>query len=110
MLGILFIYFIGKFFYKLAEDFKQNKWLYAVLGVVIYYAAGAVVGVILGLADGLLSLGIDWENTTMLSLIAIPVGLGADLLVYQLLRRKWQREFAAPIDEISSIGEENPQR
>ena len=35
MLGLLLIYFIGKYFYDLAAEFEKNKWLYAILGVVM---------------------------------------------------------------------------
>ncbi len=47
----LLIYFIGKYFYKLSEEYNQNKWLYAILGIVVYYAAGICLGFVLALAD-----------------------------------------------------------
>ncbi|OYU82011.1 MAG: hypothetical protein CFE23_01535 [Flavobacterium sp. BFFFF1] len=104
MLGILFIIFIGKYFYKLAEEFRQNKWLYAILGIVIYYAGTAVAGVILGLMDAFFGLDIDWDNTILMSIVALPFGIGACVLVYYLLRKKWQREYVIPEDEILKIG------
>jgi hypothetical protein len=48
MLGLVFIYFIGRYYYKLAENHNRSKWGFAVLGVATYYggtfAAGAFAG------------------------------------------------------------------
>lgn len=105
MLGLILIYFIGKYFYKLAEDFNQNKWLYAILGVLSYYFGASVVGgVIVGVADSFLELGINWDNTLGLSLMIMPFGIGLVYLFYYLLKRKWQKSFVEVKDEIQDIG------
>ena len=49
MLGILIIYFFGKRFYNLSEEYNQNKWLYAILSAVVYYAGTFMGGIVLGL-------------------------------------------------------------
>ena len=36
MIGLIFLYFVSKAFYRLAELYKQNKWLYGILGVVVF--------------------------------------------------------------------------
>ncbi|MBT8265900.1 MAG: hypothetical protein KJO41_10395 [Bacteroidia bacterium] len=104
MLGLLLIFFIGKYFYELAQDYYKQRWLYAILGVVVYYAAGAVFGIILGVADVFLGLGIDWENSFGWNLVGIPIGIAADYGFYILLKRKWEREVVVPKDEIMDIG------
>ncbi len=38
MLGLFLLYFIGKIFYQLAEAHNKNKWVFAILGVIAYYA------------------------------------------------------------------------
>ena len=73
MLGLLLIYFIGKQFYVLAESFKQNKWLFAILSVVVYYAAGLIFGVVLGLFDVLFEWNINWDDNIGINLLGIPV-------------------------------------
>ena len=105
MLGLLLIFFIGKYFYELAEKYYKNKWLYAIIGVVVYYAAGAVLGVILGFADIFFGLGINWENSAGINLLGIPAGLAADYGMYYLLRKKWESETVIPEEEIMKIGE-----
>lgn len=102
--GILLIYFIGKHFYKLAEKFKQNKWLYAILAVVIYYAAGVVYVVTLVVLDDLFGFGIDWDNAKGLEYLAIPIGLAADYGFHVLLKKKWEKTVILIKDEIQDIG------
>ncbi len=75
MIGLILLYFIGKRFYTLAETHQQNKWLFAVLGVVTYYVGTLVFGVILGVIDGILELGIDWDNNILMALVVLPIGL-----------------------------------
>lgn len=104
MLGLILIFFVGKYFYKLAQDYYKHRWLYAILGIVVYYAAGAVLGLIIGLADVLIGLNIDWENAIGLNLLGIPFGIAADYGFYVLLKRKWEKEVVKPKDEIMDIG------
>lgn len=92
MLGIVFIYFIGKYFYELAISFNKNKWVYAVLGVLSYYGGTLVMGVALGILDGLFAIGIDWDDNFYINLLAIPFGIGSTYLFYYLLKRKWSSE------------------
>ena len=83
MLGILFIYWIGKYFYQLAEKFNQNKWLYAILGIVVFYAAQLFFGILLGVGDAIFDLGINFEENLGLDLLGIPIGALACYLFYK---------------------------
>ena len=104
MFGILFIYFIGKYFYELAVKFNRNKWLFAILGVVVYYAGSAIGGIIIGIAAVLLGFDIENANTTALGLLTIPFGIATDYLFYYLLRKNWERNAFLIKDEIQEIG------
>jgi hypothetical protein len=104
MLGLLLIYFIGKQFYVLAEKFKQNKWLFAILSVVVYYAAGLMLGVIIGVLAILLEWEIDWDNNFGINLLGIPVGLLACWGFYYLLKTRWEKSVVVVKDEIGDIG------
>lgn len=106
MLGILLIYFIGKYFYELAQDYYKNRWLWAILAVILYYAAGAIFGVILALCDMAFNLGIDWDNNFGINLLGIPVGLLADYGLFVYLKNKWHKESLLAKDEIQDIGKE----
>ncbi|MGJ8593452.1 MAG: hypothetical protein ACSHXF_12950 [Aquaticitalea sp.] len=90
MLGLIFLHFIGKYFYKLAEEFNRNKWLFAILGIVIYYIGTFIGGIILGLLDEFVELGFNWDNNVALALVVLPFGLGATYLFYYILKRQWK--------------------
>lgn len=106
MFGIIFIYFIGKYFYRLAEDFKKNLWLYAILGVVVYYATSVVLGVILFvIVDIFNSEFSEGISESAINLIAIPFGLGGCYLYYKYLEKKWKSEEPNSTNEIDQIGQ-----
>lgn len=42
MLGILFIYIVGNQFYALARANEKNKWLFAILGIISFYAGSII--------------------------------------------------------------------
>ena len=105
MLGILLIYFIGKRFYDLAIEFEQNKWLYAILSVVLYYAAGFVFGVVLFVLDFyVFGWDLDWENNFEVNLLGLPVGLLSVWVLYMFLENRWKKRIVLVKDEIHDIG------
>ena len=93
MLGLLLLYFIGKSFYKLAEEFGRNKWGYTILGVVTYYAGIVVFQVIVALFYELVLLeSIDDLNEILLSVISIPFGLLACWGLNFYLKKQWNQK------------------
>ena len=92
MLGILLIFFIGRYFYNLALKYDKNAWLYAIIGVVTYYGSGLVVG----FAIAILALVFEWEdildegNTLLLNLLSIPVGILGCYIVYYFLEKNFK--------------------
>ena len=91
LLGLLIIYFIGKWFYKLAEKHQQNKWLYAILGVVVYYAMTILGGLVVFLI--LMTAGIDerFEAPNIIAgLSGIPIGLLSMWGFHVILRKNWE--------------------
>lgn len=110
MLGLIIIFIVGKNFYELSLDYGKKKWLYAILGVVSYYAGTFMIGLTIGLYSEITGRGsIDTMNTLMLNLIALPFGILTCYLFYRWLKRKWQKEKQAMVDEIheiNKIGEE----
>lgn len=105
MLGLLLIYFIGKRFYDLSEQYGKNKWMYAILSVVTFYGSMFVFGLLLGLLDLLFGWGVDWDkNSIMINLLGIPIGLLAVWIFYTLLEKNWKKAVAPIKDEINMIG------
>lgn len=106
MLGILLIYFIGKRFYDLAEEFNQNKWLFAILSIIVYYAAGFLFGVVLGIFILVFEWDFDLENNFGINLLAIPAGLLADWIFYVILENRWKKKIIVVKDDIDDIGKQ----
>ncbi|HZY80940.1 MAG TPA: hypothetical protein VFE50_15565 [Cyclobacteriaceae bacterium] len=96
MLGLIFIYFVGKWFYDLAGKHDKNQWGFGLLGVVSYYA-GIVFGwFIIAVVGEIVSPGFIDEMNSFTSLLAIPVGLATCWLTYQFLKRKWSKQPEPP--------------
>jgi len=107
MLGFLFIYLIGKYFYKLADEYKQNKWLFAILSIIVYYVGTAIGGLIIGSLSLLFGFTVDWDNQLLMSLIALPFGFGTCWLFYFLLKKNWESKAQISIETIDDIGKDN---
>jgi hypothetical protein len=94
MLSIFVIYFIARSFYELAKIHSKNKWLYAILGIAMFYVGSVTFGVILALLtylnDNINNL---INNESLLSLISIPFGLLSCWIFYKLLKRQWSNAF-----------------
>lgn len=107
MFGFVLIYWVGKYFYKLAEEYKENKWLYAILGIAIYFGSQLLTGVFLGLLDIMFGWNIDWEGNVAINLLGLPIGIGFSYLFYILLERKWKKDKIEVIESIDDIGNHN---
>jgi hypothetical protein len=101
MLGLVLLYWIGKYFYKLAEDYDKSKWGFAILGIVVYYAVSIVFVTIIMLIFPKFS---DSSNDLIMSLIALPFGLLACYLFYYFLEKSWKDSKILDKDEIDNIG------
>ncbi len=106
MLGILLLFFIGKYFYKLAEKFEKSKWGFAVLGIVTYYAGTAIYGIIYVVVYFSIYPDAyeDDINEWSLSLTAIPIGLTFAYVLYYLLEKNWKKNKKEEKSDINEIG------
>jgi hypothetical protein len=93
MLGLLILYFFAKEFYKLAILHNKNKWLFAILSIVVYYAATIITGIAIAIANAMWGDGslID-DKSFLLNLIAMPFGLLAVWGFYKMLKRAWENK------------------
>lgn len=98
MLTILPIYFFGKLYYDLAKLHKRSAWLYAILGIVIFFAAQFIFGFLLGLF--LLVTEVDLNVPDFaLSLIGVVFGAAATYGIEHLLKKKWERSPKEALSE-----------
>ena len=107
MLGIIILVIIGQQYFKLAKKYNQkNLWLYPILGIATYYGGAIIIGgVTVGLViEFLTTSSIDNYTDTEIGFMAMPFGIAAVILLYYILRKKWEKEYVAPKDEIMDIG------
>jgi amino acid permease len=112
MLGILLIYFMAKPFYSLAEEHDKNKWLYAIMGVGIYYLGTIIGGIILGIflfvSQGIEAIdNLQNTNETILGLICVPFGLAVVWVVHHFLKKHLERKYEQPNDDNINILDRN---
>lgn len=105
MLGILLIYWIGKYYYKLAEEFQKSKWGYAILGIAIYYFATFFFGIIAVIIAEFMDPGfIDRVNETLLGILMIPFAALSTFLLYKYLAKTWKKNRPDPEELINEFG------
>jgi len=80
---------LGKAFYDLAGTFEKNQWLYAILGIVTFYVASFFITIILVLLWGVDG-GFSDSNATILSYGAIILSLILSLILYIILKNRWE--------------------
>jgi FtsH-binding integral membrane protein len=90
MLGLLLVYFIGKYFYQLAFEHNRSKWGYAILGVVVYYSTTLLAGIVIAYAyfefvDETIERGIEM----LLSILTVPFGILGAYILYKKLEKNW---------------------
>lgn len=101
MLELLFIYFVGKRFYELADSYDKNKWLFVIISVVSYYG-----GIFLWMIALVITIEFsggtieDWSELA-LSLIALGLAILTVVGFYKLLKNKWEQDKSdqAVLDE-----------
>lgn len=103
MLGLVFIYFVGKTYYELAVLHRKSAWGFAILGVVSYYGGIIVGAFMIGLTLELVSPGtINDNNDSYYGLLGIPVGLLVCWGLYKYLQKNWgkpkEREETGALD------------
>jgi hypothetical protein len=92
MLGLVLIYFVGKYFYELADEHGKSNWGFAILGVASYYGGIIVGGVIIAIVAELLSPGfLNEDNEIFFSILALPLGIFSCWITYNLLKRAWSK-------------------
>ena len=106
MLGLLLLYWIGKYFYKLAEEYDKSKWGFAILGVAVYYAgillASFTTGIILGIfyPESLENL-----NEMLLGLAMLPFGILSCYILYKILENVWKKAKLAEDKFLNQVSE-----
>lgn len=105
MLGLILLYWIGKYFYKLAEKYDKSKWGFTILGIAVYYAGIIIFGLVIGIVSEIVSPGyFDDFNDKVLGFLALPFGILSCYLLYKYLEKTWKKEDPKNENNIDEIG------
>lgn len=105
MLGLVLLYWIGKYFYKLAEEYNKNQWGFAILGVVVYYGGILLFSVIIGVILEVFFPGVlDTFDETLFGFLMLPFGILSCYLLYKYLEKSWEKNKPNPNKLIDEIG------
>jgi hypothetical protein len=104
MIGILLLYFIGKYFKTLAEMHKKKPWPWVILGIVIYFAGTFIGGIIIALLCNIIEYDLELIPDVVLNLLALPFGLLLCWIVYFTLEKNWKNNSAA--NDVETIDSE----
>jgi hypothetical protein len=105
MIGLLLLYWIGKYFYKLADEFEKSKWGFTVLGIVVYYTGTIVFAITFVIVAEIVSPGyIDTANERTIDLISLPFGLLSCYLLFKYLKKTWTKNDPRKNNSIDEIG------
>lgn len=105
MLGLLLLYWIGKYFYKLAEQYHKSQWGFTILGIATYYGGIMLFSFLIAIIMEITSPGsVESINETLFGVLMIPFGLLTAYLLYFFLEKNWKRttvDLNAKINEIA---------
>lgn len=100
---MLVLFLFAFIYYRIAEQFNKNRWLWAAVGGLGYAAIQFALSILYAL---LIELGfITIKNSTLVTVILIGISGGIMYFIYTRLRRKWESEddtFSG--DSINEIG------
>ncbi|QTE23631.1 hypothetical protein [Polaribacter cellanae] len=101
ILGYIFIFYVGFYFYRLAENHNKNKWLFGFLGVAIYFSGLLIYPLYVRFFY------VEEINETSLIFISFKsfvIGFVFILVSFQLLSIFWSRKKKIDKKEIEKIG------
>lgn len=88
-LGYVFVFYVGFYFFRLAENHNRNKWLYGVLGIFFYFT-----GVFANLMYVRLFVieEVDEYNITTISMKSFFTGFVFVFVLFHLLDFIWKKK------------------
>lgn len=107
MLGLILLAYIGHKFFDLAKLHKKNEWLFAILGVLIYFVGTFIAGIAMFIFFKVSSpetiARIDETPSYIMDLIALPFGILAAYLSYYFLKKSWEKKSLLVNEDILDI-------
>ena len=88
-LSYIFLFYVGFYYYRLAEIHKRNKWLFGLLGVALYFGASLIYPFYVRFFS---EVTLEELDIFKISLKSFLVGLITVVIVFQILSFIWSRK------------------
>lgn len=100
-LGYIFLFYVGFYFFRLAENHQKNKWLFGILGIIVYLIATIIYPIFLRFFK---SDEIENFDLASISLKSFLIGFTIVFIFFQILSFIWGRKKKINKKEIDKIG------
>ena len=101
LLSYIILFYVGFYFYRLAENHKKNKWLFGLIGILFYFLS---VFIYLCYLFFFYSEELSVMELASVSLKSFLVGLFGVFILFQVLSFVWSRKKKIDKKEIDKIG------
>jgi len=88
ILGYILLFYVGFYYYRLAENHKRNKWLYGFLGIVLFILGTIFYPLFLRF---FLQTEINEFDLTLISFKSIFIGIFTVFFCFHFLDFVWKR-------------------
>ena len=101
VLGYILLFYIGFYFYRLAENHNKSKWLFGIVGISTYLTALSIYPLYLRFFELDYIDELDLAKITWKSFL---IGLVSVFILFQVLSLLWSRKKKVNKKEIDKIG------
>lgn len=102
ILSYIFLFYVGFYFYRLAENHKKNKWIFAIIGIGSYFLALVIYPFYLRLFDP--EEIQNPANIVLVSVKSLTIALISIFILFQVLSFVWNKKKKINKEEINTIG------
>lgn len=100
MIGLILVFFAGKFYYDLAKEYGKSKWGYAFIGVASFYIGQVIGSFLIYVSMDFFGANLFQYNRLTVSLLVLPLGILTCFLVYKILSKRAFHERTISSDDV----------
>lgn len=100
-LSYIFLFYVGFYFYRLAENHNKNKWIFGVLGI-LFFIMVYVAFLLFSRFSNTHEFNV--ENLISISMKAFSIGFIGVVFFFQVLSFVWSRKKKLNTNIINKIG------
>jgi hypothetical protein len=99
--GYIFLFYVGFYFYRLAENHNKNKWLFGIIGITTYIIGNSIY---ILFAKFFLEQNVNEFNLLSVGFKSFATGFMTVFVLFHLLNFIWSRKKRIRKEDIDKIG------